>query len=98
MLRARLVLWYAFLVVLTVIAVGIVQYFLLYRSLAGELDTSLLENAKTGLRLITSRPEKHAILPNSHENYSNKTLRQLVDDAIREAPDSLTGQDLTDRV
>src|SRR5437868_14677725 len=100
MLRARLVLWYAFLVVLTVIAVGTMQYILLYRSLTGELDNSLLDNAKTGLRLITSRPGKHVVSANPHvpANYSNKTLKQLVDDAIREAPDCLTGQDLTDRV
>src|SRR5258708_37498844 len=100
MLRARLVLWYAFLVVLTVIAVGTVQYILLYRSLAGELDSSLLDNAKTGLRLLSSRPSKHfaSASPRVHTNYSNKTLKQLVDDAIRDAPDSLAGQDLTDRV
>jgi signal transduction histidine kinase len=100
MLRIRLVLWYSSLVVLTIAAVGAVQYLLLYRSLSSELDTALLENAKAGLHLIATRPSKHftSSPTNTHTNYSSKTMKQLVDDAIRDAPDSLAGQDLTDRV
>jgi two-component system OmpR family sensor kinase len=100
MLRIRLVLWYSFLVVLTVAAVGAVQYALLYRSLANDLDTALLEDAKTALHLISNRPSKHFSAENSHThtNYSSKTLKQLVDDAIKDSPDSISGQDLTDRV
>jgi len=100
MLRIRLVLWYSVLVVMTVAAVGIVQYLLLYRSLASDLDTALLEDAKTALHLVSNRPSKHfsAGTPHTHTNYSSKTLKQLVDDAIKDAPDSVTGQDLTDRV
>src|SRR5258706_1494038 len=98
MLRFRLVLWYSFLVVGTVAAVGAVQYILLYRSLAGELDNALLDDAKTALHLVSNRPSKHFSGPHTHTNYSNKTLKELVDDAIRDAPDSLGGQDLTDRV
>lgn len=100
MLRIRLVLWYSFLVVLTVAAVGAVQYALLYRSLANDLDTALLDDAKTALRLVSNRPSKHfsSGAAHTHTNYSNKTLKQLVDDAIRDAPDSVSGKDLTDRV
>ncbi len=100
MLRIRLVLWYSLLVVLTVAAVGIVQYLLLYRSLTNDLDTALLEDAKTALHLISNRPSKHFSIgnPHTHTNYSSKTLKQLVDDAIRDSPDSVSGQDLTDRV
>ncbi len=100
MLRIRLVLWYSFLVVLTVASVGAVQYFLLYRSLNNELDSALLADAKTALKLVSNRPSKHFSESPSHihTNYSSKTLKQLVDDAIKDAPDSISGQDLTDRV
>src|SRR2546421_1769890 len=99
MLRIRLVLWYSFLVVLTVAAVGVVQYILLYRSLANELDAGLLDDAQTALHLVSNRPSKHFTgSQHTHTNYSSKTLKQLVDDAIRDAPDSLSGKDLTDRV
>jgi signal transduction histidine kinase len=100
MLRIRLVLWYSFLVVLTVAAVGVVQYVLLYRSLANELDTGLLDDAKTALHLVSNRASKHfsSVIPHTHTNYSSKTLKELVDDAIRDAPDTISGQDLTDRV
>ena len=100
MLRIRLVLWYSFLVVLTVAAVGAVQYLLLYRSLNDELDSALLADAKMALKLISNRPSKHfSESPlHTHTNYSSKTLKELVDDAIKDAPDSLSGQDLTDRV
>src|SRR5579872_2757184 len=100
MLRIRLVIWYSSLVVLTVFAVGAAQYLLLYRSLAEDLDNDLLDDAKTALHLVSNRPSKHFTESPSHThtNYSSKTLKQLVDDAIRDAPDSLSGQDLTDRV
>ncbi|MEI8134427.1 MAG: ATP-binding protein [bacterium] len=100
MLRIRLVLWYSFLVVLTVAAVGAAQYVLLYRSLAEDLDNDLLDDAKTALHLISNRPSYHSPTENIHTrtNLSGKTLKQLVDDAIRDAPDSISGQDLTDRV
>lgn len=100
MLRIRLVLWYSFLVVLTVAAVGVVQYFLLYRSLNNELDSALLADAKTALKLISNRPSKHFSEgpAHTHTNYSSKTLKELVDDAIKDSPDSVSGQDLTDRV
>ena len=100
MLRIRLVLWYSLLVVLTVAAVGVVQYFLLYRLLAEDLDGDLLDDAKATLHLVSNRPSKHfsANAPHTHTNYSSKTLKQLVDDAVRDAPDSISGKDLTDRV
>ncbi|MDP4220657.1 MAG: ATP-binding protein [Bacteroidota bacterium] len=100
MLRIRLVLWYSFLVVLTVAAVGAVQYALLYRSLANELDSDLLDDAKTALHLVSNRASKHFSpgIGHTHTNYSSKTIKQLVDDAIRDAPDSISGKDLTDRV
>ena len=100
MLRIRLVLWYSFLVVLTVAAVGAVQYILLYRSLTSELDASLLDDAKTALHLVSNRPSKHFASGEPHTviSYGGKTLKQLVDDALRDAPDNISGQDLTDRV
>src|ERR1051326_4378116 len=100
MLRIRLVLWYSLLVVITVATVGIVQYTLLYRSLANELDNALLDDAKTALHLVSKRASKHFSdgIVHIHTNYSNKTLKQLVDDALRDAPDSISGQELTDRV
>ncbi len=100
MLRIRLVLWYSLLVVLTLTSVGIVQYLLLYRLLAEDLDGDLLDDAKATLHLVSHRPSKHfqSGSPHTHTNYSSKTLKQLVDDAVRDAPDSVSGQDLTDRV
>src|SRR5437763_15015959 len=98
MLRIRLVLWYSLLVVATVIAVGVVQYILLYRSLAGGLDADLLDGARSALKLVSNRPSRHLAAVRAHTNSGNKTLKELVDDAIRDAPDTLAGQDLTDRV
>ncbi len=100
MLRIRLVLWYSLLVVLTIAAVGIVQYLLLYRLLAEDLDSDLLDDARSTLHLISNRSSKHfpANTSHTHTNFSGKTLKQLVDDAVRDAPDSISGQDLTDRV
>ncbi|MFI5265044.1 MAG: hypothetical protein ACHQM6_11055, partial [Candidatus Kapaibacterium sp.] len=100
MLRIRLVLWYSLLVVLTVAAVGLIQFLLLYRLLAEDLDTDLLDDAKATLHLVSNRPSKHfsGSAPHTHTNYSSKTLKQLVDDAVRDAPDSVSGKDLTDRV
>ena len=65
MLRIRLVLWYAFLVVMTVAAVGAIQYILLYRSLTSELDTALLDDARATLRLVETRTSQQLATPSA---------------------------------
>lgn len=100
MLRVRLVLWYAFLVVLTVAAVGAVQYALLSRSLTTELDASLLDDAKATLSKIQNRSAAQITRMHVHTqtNQNHESLKELVDDALAHAPDSLSGDELTDRV
>ncbi len=100
MLRVRLVLWYSLLVVLTVATVGAIQYVLLYRSLTEELDTSLLEDARATLRLVQSRSAKQLARTSvePHSNFGHNSLKELVDEALSQAPDTLKGDELTDRV
>src|ERR1041385_5138974 len=100
MLRLRLILWYSFLVFLTISAIGLFQYYKIQQSLFEALDASLTEDARTTLTLISTLP------PNTNpqeakehgEVHQAKTLRQLVDNAISEVPDSLKGTELADRV
>ncbi len=100
MLRIRLVLWYALLVVVTVTAVGAVQYALLSRSLTNELDASLLDDAKATLSKIKNRSAAQLTRMHTHTrtNQNHESLKELVDDALAHAPDSLGGDELTDRV
>ncbi len=100
MLRVRLVLWYAFLVVLTIATVGAVQYALLYNSLTNELDTSLLDDAKATLRLVETRSAQQLSRSRARPrtNVGHESLKDLVDDALAQAPDSVSGDALTDRV
>jgi signal transduction histidine kinase len=100
MLRVRLVLWYAFLVTLTIAAIGVVQYVLVSRSLTSNLDQSLADDAKATLRLVKGRSAVQLAHMHSkpHTNQGHETLKDLVDDALKGAPDSLSGDELTDRV
>lgn len=100
MLRVRLVLWYAFLVVLTIATVGAVQYALLYNSLTNELDSSLLDDAKATLRLVETRSAQQLSRTRTRPrtNLGQESLKDLVDDALAQAPDSVSGDALTDRV
>ena len=100
MLRVRLIIWYSFLVVLTIAAIGLFQYYKIRGSLFEALDTSLIEDARTTLTLISTLP------PNSNpqevvrhgETHSSNTLRGVIDQALSEVPDTLKGTDLADRV
>ena len=56
MLRLRLILWYSLLVVLTIGAIGLFQYFKIRQSLFEALDSSLIDDARTTLTLISTLP------------------------------------------
>ena len=100
MLRLRLTIWYSLLVVLTIGAIGLFQYVRIQNSLFDALDSSLIDDAKTTLTLISTLPpstnpqqmELHG------EVHSAGSLRDLIDRAVRDVPDSLKGQALADRV
>src|SRR5436309_11199375 len=100
MLRLRLILWYSLLVFLTISAIGLFQYYKISESLFDALDVSLTEDARTTLTLISTLPAES----NPHEMqmhgevHSANSLRELVDRAISEVPDSLKGTELADRV
>ncbi len=100
MLRVRLILWYSLLVVLTVAGVGLVQILIINRSVVEGLDNSLTEDAKITLSLVSSLPASsnpEEILRHGRM-HSNGSLRDLVDRVLTEAPDTVTGAALTDRV
>src|ERR1035437_8583246 len=100
MLRLRLILWYSFLVFLTISTIGLFQYYKIRQSLFEALDVSLIEDARTTLTLISALP----VTENPHEAqihgelHAASSLRELVDHAISEVPDSLKGTELADRV
>jgi signal transduction histidine kinase len=96
MLRVRLVLWYSLLTVITIAGVGLFQYFLLYSSLTTELDTSLAQDARTTLRLLPSRPRIDTLTRG--RSTKAKTIRELMDDALENAPPGATSDELTDLV
>src|SRR5689334_22538227 len=99
MLRIRLVLWYAFLVVMTVAAVGAIQYILLYKSLTSELDTALLDDARATLRLVETRTAQQLATPSATPKTNvPRSLKDIVDEALAQTPDTIKGDDLTDRV
>lgn len=97
MLRIRLVLWYSLLVFLTLVSTGIVVYLLLYSSLTSELDNSLAQDARSTLRILSNRPIKSdsAAL---NKGARSKTIRELIDESLENAPSDLSGEDYTDRV
>jgi signal transduction histidine kinase len=100
MLRVRLIIWYSILVVLTIATIGIIQYLRIRSSLFTALDVSLIEDARTTLTLISTLP------PSTNpeemvwhgEVHAANSLRDLVDHALSEVPDSLKGTELADRV
>ena len=100
MLRVRLIIWYSLLVVLTIATIGLFQYLRIRSSLFQALDASLIEDARTTLTLISTLP------PNSNpqemlqhgEVHTSNSLRELIDHALSEVPDTLKGTDLADRV
>ncbi len=100
MLRLRLILWYSFLVFLTISTIGLFQYYKIRQSLFEALDASLIEDARTTLTLISTLPANE----NPHEAqihgelHAASSLRDLVDHAISEVPDSARGTELADRV
>ena len=100
MLRVRLILWYSLLVVLTISAIGLFQYYRIERSLYEALDVSLVDDAGTTLKLVSTLPP--GATPQEirmhGETHGSSSLRELVDHALREVPDSLRGTDLADRV
>ena len=100
MLRLRLILWYSLLVVLTIGAIGLFQYFKIRQSLFDALDASLIDDARTTLTLIstlprTTNPHEMVLHGEAHSAYS---LRDLIDRALTEVPDTLKGPALADRV
>jgi signal transduction histidine kinase len=100
MLRLRLILWYSLLVFLTISAIGLFQYYKIRESLFDALDASLVEDARTTLTLISTLPANtNPQEAKMHgEVHQAKSLRDLVDNAISEVPDSLKGTALADRV
>lgn len=97
MLRIRLVLWYSLLVFLTLVSTGVVVYLLLYSSLTTELDNSLASDARSTLRILSNRPIKSdsAAL---RKGARSKTIRELIDESLVNAPSDLSGEEYTDRV
>src|SRR5688572_15211300 len=97
MLRIRLVLWYSLLVFLTLVSTGIVVYLLLYSSLTSELDNSLAQDARSTLRILSKRSIKSdsAALK---EGSRSKTIRELIDESLENAPIDLSGEEYADRV
>ncbi len=100
MLRLRLILWYSLLVVLTIGAIGLFQYYKIRQSLFQALDASLIDDAKITLTLISTLPPNTTPqeIKMHGEVRSANTLRDLIDQALREVPDTLKGQALADRV
>jgi signal transduction histidine kinase len=100
MLRLRLIIWYSVLVVLTIGAIGFFQYFSIRQSLFDALDNSLIEDAQTALSLISTLPRnidpREMVLHG--EVHSTNSLRDLIDRALTDVPDSLVGISLADRV
>jgi signal transduction histidine kinase len=100
MLRLRLILWYSLLVVLTIGAIGLFQYFKIQQSLFSALDNSLIEDARITLTLISTLPatsNPHEMIQHG-EAHSANSLRDLIDRALTEVPDTLKGTALADRV
>jgi HAMP domain-containing protein len=97
MLRIRLVLWYSLLVLLTLVSTGVIVYLLLYSSLTTELDNSLAQDARTTLRILSNRPN-HADSVTLKKGARSKTIRELIDESLENAPADLSGEDYTDRV
>jgi len=100
MLRLRLIIWYSFLVVLTIGAIGFFQYFSIRNSLFDALDNSLIDDARTALTLISTLPPnidpRDMVLHG--QVHSTNSLRDLIDRALTDVPDTLVGVPLADRV
>jgi|GEM_PF-1590304 signal transduction histidine kinase len=100
MLRLRLILWYSLLVILTIGAIGLFQYYKIRQSLFEALDASLIDDAKITLTLISTLPpttNPHQIMLHGEARTAN-SLRDLIDQALTEVPDTLKGPALADRV
>lgn len=97
MLRIRLVLWYSLLVLLTLVSTGIVVYLLLYSSLTSELENSLAQDARSTLRILSNRPIKSDSLT-LKKGIRSKTIRELIDESLENAPKNISGEELSDRV
>ncbi len=100
MLRLRLILWYSLLVVLTIGAIGLFQYLRIRQSLFSALDSSLIDDARTTLTLIstlppTSNPREMIQHGETHSAYS---LHDLIDHAISQVPDTVKGPALADSI
>ena len=57
MLRVRLILWYSLLVFLTISAIGLFQYYRIEQSLFEALNGSLVDDAGTTLKLVSTLPQ-----------------------------------------
>ncbi len=100
MLRLRLILWYSLLVLLTISAIGFFQYYRIRQSLFAALDASLVDDARTTLSLVSTLPAS-ANKEEMHrhgEVHSANSLRELIDHALQEVPDTMRGTELADRV
>ena len=100
MLRLRLILWYSLLVVLTIGAIGLFQYLRIQQSLFSALDTSLIDDARITLSLISTLPpttNPHEMIQHG-ETHSAYSLRDLIDHAVRKVPDSVKGPALADSI
>src|SRR5438105_3613725 len=100
MLRARLIAWYSVLVLVTVVSIGVVQRLIIQRSLLDSLDNSLIEDSRATLSLISSlstTADPEHVLEHSRM-HTTGTLRDVIDNVLAEIPDTLKGEQLTDRV
>lgn len=100
MLRLRLILWYTFLVGLTILTVGVVQNILIERSLVDALDSSLVDDASTTMKLLNQLPkgtDPEEVLQHGRM-HTDGSLREMIDHVLKETPDTVSGSALTDRV
>jgi signal transduction histidine kinase len=100
MLRLRLILWYSVLVVLTIATIGLFQYYKIRQSLFEALDGSLTDDARTTLSLVSTLPKDASPreMVMRGELHTSNSLRELIDRALSEVPDSARGNELADRV
>jgi signal transduction histidine kinase len=78
-------------------ATGFVAYLLLYRSLTTELDRSMVTDARQTLRLLANRPNSSDTTV-VKRSVRSRTIREIIDEALLNAPENLSGDEYTDRV
>src|SRR5438132_84514 len=85
---------------MTIVAIGIAQNIIIRRLFTEALDNSLIEDAQATIGLMKSLPRStnpEEIMRHG-ELHATSSLRDLIDHVLSEVPDTLKGQQLSDRV